>query len=118
MDTKKLLGRRLKELIKQKNISQEKLAEMVNIEPAALSNIVTGRNYPLFSTLEKIIKVLNELKIVICVSSLLLLNFKFVSHSPDCLDIVSGISELTSQFLDVCVNCSCISKIIIVPHII
>ena len=58
MDTKKLLGRRLKELIKQKNISQEKLAEMVNIEPAALSNIVTGRNYPLFSTLEKIIKVL------------------------------------------------------------
>jgi transcriptional regulator with XRE-family HTH domain len=59
MDTKQLLGKRLKELIKQKCISQEKLAEMVEIEPTALSNIVTGRNYPLFTTLEKILKVLD-----------------------------------------------------------
>lgn len=58
MDKKKLLGRRIKELIKQKNISQEKLAELVGIEPTALSNIVTGRNYPLMSTLEKILQVL------------------------------------------------------------
>lgn len=58
MDNKKLLGRRIKELIKQKNISQEKLAEMVGIEPTALSNIVTGRNYPLIATLEKILEVL------------------------------------------------------------
>ena len=54
MDKKKLLGRRIKELIKQRGISQEKLAELVGIEPTALSNIVTGRNYPLMSTLEKI----------------------------------------------------------------
>ena len=53
MDNKKLLGRRIKELIKQKNISQEKLAEIVGIEPTALSNLVTGRNYPLMATLEK-----------------------------------------------------------------
>lgn len=59
MDTKKLLGRRIKELIKQKNISQEKLAELIGVEPTTLSNIVTGRNYPLMSTLEKILKVLN-----------------------------------------------------------
>ena len=58
MDTKILLGKRIKELIKQKNISQEKLAEMVGVEPTALSNIVTGRNYPKFVTLEKILKVL------------------------------------------------------------
>lgn len=58
MDKKKLLGRRIKELIKQKDISQEKLAELVGIEPTALSNIVTGRNYPLMSTLEKILQVL------------------------------------------------------------
>ena len=66
MDNKKLLGRRIKEAvvfrfahtsyaIKQKNISQEKLAEIVGIEPTALSNIVTGRNYSLMSTLEKIL---------------------------------------------------------------
>lgn len=58
MDKKKLLGRRIKELIKQKDISQEKLAELVGVEPTALSNIVTGRNYPLMSTLEKILQVL------------------------------------------------------------
>ena len=58
MDKKKLLGRRIKELIKKKNISQEKLAELIGIEPTALSNIVTGRNYPLMSTLEKLLQVL------------------------------------------------------------
>lgn len=58
MDKKKLLGRRIKKLIKQRGISQEKLAELVGIEPTALSNIVTGRNYPLMSTLEKILLVL------------------------------------------------------------
>ena len=31
MNNKKLLGRRIKELIKQKNISQEKLAEIQQI---------------------------------------------------------------------------------------
>ena len=58
MDNKQLLGKRIKELIKKKGISQEKLAEMIGIEPTALSNIVTGRNYPLFTTLEKIINIL------------------------------------------------------------
>ena len=59
MDTKKLLGKRIKELIKQKHLSQEKLAELIGVEPTTLSNIVTGRNYPLISTLEKIIQVLD-----------------------------------------------------------
>ena len=40
-------------------MSQEQLAEIIGIEPTALSNIVTGRNYPLISTLEKIVTVLN-----------------------------------------------------------
>ena len=44
--------------IKKRGISQEKLAEIIGIEPTALSNIVTGRNYPLFSTLDKLINVL------------------------------------------------------------
>lgn len=59
MNTKQLLGKRIKELIKQNGISQEKLAELIDVEPTTLSNIVTGRNYPLFSTLEKIIKILD-----------------------------------------------------------
>ena len=59
MDTKQLLGKRIKELIKKKGVSQEKLAEMIGIEPTALSNIVTGRNYPLLATLDKLIKALD-----------------------------------------------------------
>lgn len=59
MDTKILLGRRIKELIKRNGIRQEKMAELIGIEPASLSNIVTGKNYPLLTTLDKIIKVLN-----------------------------------------------------------
>ena len=58
METKKLLGKRIKELIKRKGYSQEKLAEMIDIEPTALSNIVTGRNYPLLGTLDKLVNVL------------------------------------------------------------
>ncbi len=60
MDNKKLLGKRLKELINRKGISQEKLSELVDIEPSSLSNIIRGRNYPLFSTLEKILQVLDS----------------------------------------------------------
>ena len=31
---------------------------MIDIEPTALSNIVTGRNYPLLGTLDKLVNVL------------------------------------------------------------
>lgn len=58
MNTKQLLGKRIKELIKKKGLRQDELAEKIGIEPTALSNIVTGRNYPLFSTLEKILNIL------------------------------------------------------------
>ena len=58
MNTKQLLGKRLKELRKQKGLSQERLAELVEIEPTSLSNIENGRNYPLFTTLEKILAIL------------------------------------------------------------
>lgn len=60
MDNKKLLGKRIKELRRRTNLSQEKLAELANIEPTSLSNIENGRNYPSFSTLEKLLIVLNS----------------------------------------------------------
>lgn len=87
MDTKKLLGRRIKELIKQKDISQEKLAELIGVEPTTLSNIVTGRNYPLMSTLEKILQVLDvEFSEV----------FKFEHHN-DNKDLQAAIEQLLSN---------------------
>lgn len=58
MENKKLLGKRIKELRKRTNLSQEKLAELAGIEPTTLSNIENGRNYPSFMTLEKILEIL------------------------------------------------------------
>ncbi len=40
------LGKRIKDLRKAKNITQEKLAEMINMDITSLSKIETGRNYP------------------------------------------------------------------------
>ena len=60
MNTKKLLGQRIKELRKSQNITQEQLAELVNVEPTTISNIECGRNYPNLATLEKVLNVLKS----------------------------------------------------------
>lgn len=58
-DNKKLLGKRIKELRKQKGLKQEKLAELVGLEPTSISNIENGYNYPSMKNLEKISKILD-----------------------------------------------------------
>ena len=60
MDKKHLLGKRLRELRKRKGMNQEKLAEMINVEPATISNIENGKNYPSMANLENILDVLNS----------------------------------------------------------
>ncbi|MDO5437570.1 MAG: helix-turn-helix transcriptional regulator [bacterium] len=57
-DFKIKFGRRLKELRKSKNFSQEKFAELIEIAPRNLSKIETGQAFPSSSSLEKIISVL------------------------------------------------------------
>lgn len=54
MDTKRLLGRRIKEIRKSRNLTQEQLAELINLETTSLSGIESGRHYPSLPTLEKI----------------------------------------------------------------
>ena len=61
MDIKVLLGKKIKEVRKAKNITQEKLSEAIGMEPASLSNIENGKFYPTADNLEKILKTL-ELK--------------------------------------------------------
>lgn len=53
------LGKRIKSLRKSRNITQERLAEIINMDIISLSKIETGRNYPQPETLEKISKALN-----------------------------------------------------------
>lgn len=51
---KVLLGARIKELRKSRDISQEKLAEEIEVDPKHLSRIEAGRGYPSLNTLENI----------------------------------------------------------------
>ncbi|MEK6808775.1 MAG: helix-turn-helix domain-containing protein [Nanoarchaeota archaeon] len=61
--TKELLGGRIKEFRKLRKLSQEQLAEEVNIDPKHLSRIEVGRGFPSLDTLENLAKALNvELK--------------------------------------------------------
>ena len=63
MDNKKLLGKRIKELRKLSDLTQEKFSEMIGIETTSLSGIESGRHFPSMPTLEKIANNLNvELK--------------------------------------------------------
>lgn len=58
-NNKKLLGKRIKELRKKQGLTQEVLAELINIETTSLSGIESGRHFPSLPTLEKIAKSLN-----------------------------------------------------------
>ena len=61
--TKGLLGGRIKEFRKLRKLSQEQLAEKVNIDSKHLSRIEVGRGFPSLDTLENLAKALNvELK--------------------------------------------------------
>ena len=56
--TKKLLGQRIRELRKGKDLSQEKLSEIIGIDPKHLSRIEVGKSFPYMETLEAIAKAL------------------------------------------------------------
>ncbi len=60
MNKKELLGRRLRELRKRKGINQEKLAELINVDPTTISNIENGKNYPSMINLENLLAVLDS----------------------------------------------------------
>lgn len=58
-DEKELLGARIKELRKGKGLTQQQLAEMIEIDPKHLSKIEVGNSYPSLYNLEKITNALN-----------------------------------------------------------
>ena len=59
MNIKQQLGAKIKRLRQKKGITQEKLAEMINISPRTLSGIEIGENFMTAQTLEKILLSLN-----------------------------------------------------------
>ena len=58
LNIKKLIGKRIQEIRKQKKITQEYLAELIVIETPSISNIETGKYFPSAENLDKILEVL------------------------------------------------------------
>lgn len=56
-DIKDLLGKRIKELRKEKNLTQEKLAEFIDIDTRNIIKIENGETFPRLKTLEKLLEV-------------------------------------------------------------
>lgn len=52
-NTKALLGARIREIRKARGLTQEQLAEMVDVEQKHVSRIESGKNYPTIDRLEK-----------------------------------------------------------------
>ena len=57
-DIKVLLGKRIREIRKSQNLTQDALAEMVGVESPSISNIENGKYYPTNENLQKIAEVL------------------------------------------------------------
>lgn len=55
---KKLLGKRIRQMRKKNDLSQEQFAELIGIDPNSVSRIECGVHYPSLDTLEKISRVL------------------------------------------------------------
>ena len=55
---RKKFGKRIKELRKLKGLTQEQIAELINIEPPNISKIESGTHFPQPENIEKIAKVL------------------------------------------------------------
>ncbi|OLA77018.1 MAG: hypothetical protein BHW55_05590 [Candidatus Melainabacteria bacterium 35_41] len=58
MNTKELLGLKIKEIRKQRKLTQEKLSELVGVDNGYISKLEIGQNFPTIGTLEKIANVL------------------------------------------------------------
>ena len=54
MSLKKDLGKKIQSIRKKKKMTQEKLAEKINIDPKNVSKIENGNNYPSAETLQAI----------------------------------------------------------------
>lgn len=56
---KKLLGKKIQSIRKAKGLTQERLAELIDIETPSLSYLETGKYAPSIETLQKLSTVLN-----------------------------------------------------------
>lgn len=58
-DIAKLLGRRVRTIRKMRGLTQEKLAELIGIEPLSLSRIECGSRFPRKENIDKLVQALD-----------------------------------------------------------
>lgn len=87
---KELLGLRLKEYRENRRYTQDRLAEMVGIDPKHLSRIENGRNYPSLETLEKILDSLD-------VSYEEIFNFKLLVSKDELIHKINNRLEILDE---------------------
>ncbi len=59
MNTKELLGLKVKEFRRLRKLTQEKLSELIGVDNGYISKLEVGQNFPSIGTLEKISEVLD-----------------------------------------------------------
>lgn len=80
---KEQLGKRIYELRKQQHISQEELAEKLDISQRSLSKIETGKNFIKSNTLEKLLSAFN-------INCSELFNFEHINTQNNLLDEIQN----------------------------
>ena len=101
MGVKEELGKKIKRMRINRGLTQEQLAELVDISQRTLSGIEIGENFVTAETLDRIIKSLNttteelfatnHLRDKNEVVTEIIENLKFISQSPDKLDILYNV---------------------------
>lgn len=94
-DVKILLGKRIKELRKERNLSQQELAEIINIDQRNLSNIECGLSFPS----KFLVDIANALKI----SLPELFDFEHILKDDETLRkfIINDLDNLSSENLKI-----------------
>ena len=59
MNTKELLGLKVKEIRRMRKLTQEKLSEIIGVDNGYISKLEVGQNFPSIGTLEKFAKALD-----------------------------------------------------------
>lgn len=101
MDIKKNVGQKIQKFRKKKKITQEQLAEIINIETVSLSKIKTGRSYPTSENLAKISKILEvePFEFFISENKSRLLIFTVFPILPVTLSVISAMYKTQLLFL-------------------
>jgi transcriptional regulator with XRE-family HTH domain len=90
MDIKKELGEKIKRVRKSKGITQEQLAEMIDISPRNLSNIEVGGCFVKSETLEKIIEALNITTEELFANEHIKSNVELLKSIDNCINLVKN----------------------------